>query len=230
MEYLCHKWPRICPTCRKNFPLLYPFTIHYRVCYLINTTYVTSGAGNAYPCGAPEFTSGFSGVRVTWSLVWYLCFVDRCLSFSTFSVVFFFDIRIQIAPLVSSNSSLITSFNMAIHDVTWLVYVKTFWTRITPVFFFCRHYHRISQQLHIYRMNSVSMFTTLKVHGKHYMHCVTHCVRVKPHQKMLYPMIAWLYASEMRICRCCKRCSYTLLNSANTHTGWQFLSVHDMFW
>jgi hypothetical protein len=45
-------------------------------------------AGSAYPCGAPEFTSGFSGVRVAWSLVWYLCFVDRCLSFSTFSVVF----------------------------------------------------------------------------------------------------------------------------------------------
>jgi hypothetical protein len=33
MEYLCHKWPRICPTCRKHFPVLYPFTICYRVCY-----------------------------------------------------------------------------------------------------------------------------------------------------------------------------------------------------
>jgi hypothetical protein len=33
MEYLCHKWPRICPTCRKHFPVLYPFTIYYRVCY-----------------------------------------------------------------------------------------------------------------------------------------------------------------------------------------------------
>jgi hypothetical protein len=98
-------------------------------------------------------------------------------------------------------SSLITSFNMAIHDVTWLVFVKTFWTRITPVFFIGRHYHRISQQLPIYRMNSVNVFTTLKVHGKHYMHCVTHCVRLKPHHKMLYPMIAWLYASEMRSCQ-----------------------------
>ena len=28
----------------------------------------------------------FSGVRVTWSLVLYVCFVDRCLSFCTFSV------------------------------------------------------------------------------------------------------------------------------------------------
>ena len=42
---------------------------------------VTSGAGTAYPSGVPEFTSGFSGVRVTRSLVLYVCFVDRCLSF-----------------------------------------------------------------------------------------------------------------------------------------------------
>jgi hypothetical protein len=60
------------------------------------------------------------------------------------------------------------------------------------------------------------------------MHCVTHCVRLEPHHKMLYPMIAWLYASEMRSCRCCKRCLHTLLNSANTHAGWQFLSPRDI--
>jgi hypothetical protein len=35
----------------------------------------------AYLSGVPEFTSGFSGVRVTRSLVLYVCFVDRCLSF-----------------------------------------------------------------------------------------------------------------------------------------------------
>jgi hypothetical protein len=36
----------------------------------------------------PEHLSSppvFSGVRVTWSLVVYVCFVDRCLSFCTFS-------------------------------------------------------------------------------------------------------------------------------------------------
>ena len=49
----------------------------------------------------------FSGVRITRSLVLYVCFVDRCLSFCPFSLccLFFFDIRILIAPLVSSNSS-----------------------------------------------------------------------------------------------------------------------------
>jgi hypothetical protein len=35
--------------------------------------------------------------------------------------------------------------------------------------------------------------------------------------------------SEMRSCRCCKRWSHTLLNSANLYTAGQFLSVHDLF-
>ena len=43
----------------------------------------------------------FSGVRVTRSLVLYVCFVDRCLSICTFSFgyfsLFFFDIRILIS-------------------------------------------------------------------------------------------------------------------------------------
>ena len=48
---------------------------------------VTSGAGTAYPSGAPEFTRGLIGVRVTQSLILYVCFVDRCLSFCTLSFV-----------------------------------------------------------------------------------------------------------------------------------------------
>jgi len=52
----------------------------------------------------------FSGVLVTRSLVLCVCFVDRCLSFCVFffwplCCLFFFDIRILITPLVSSNSS-----------------------------------------------------------------------------------------------------------------------------
>ena len=41
-------------------------------------------AGTAYPSGAPEFTPVFSWVRVTRSLVLYVCFVGHCLSFCTF--------------------------------------------------------------------------------------------------------------------------------------------------
>jgi hypothetical protein len=50
---------------------------------------------------------GFSGVRGTRSLVFYACFVDRCLYFFFWPLccLFFFDIRILITPLLSSNSS-----------------------------------------------------------------------------------------------------------------------------
>ena len=44
----------------------------------------------------------FSGVRVTRSLVLWVCFVDRCLSFFSWPLrcLFFFDLRILITPLV----------------------------------------------------------------------------------------------------------------------------------
>jgi hypothetical protein len=42
-------------------------------------TGATSGAKTPYPSGAHEFTPVFSGVRVTRSLVLYVCFVGRSL-------------------------------------------------------------------------------------------------------------------------------------------------------
>ena len=54
------------------------------------------------------------------------------------------------------------------------------------------------------------------------------CGRVVQHPTSLYPTRDWFYASEMRSCCCCKRWSHTLLNSANLHTTWQFLTVHDL--
>ena len=43
-EYLCHKWPRIWST----------FMTYHWVCSWSNTTGATSGAGTAYPSGAPS--------------------------------------------------------------------------------------------------------------------------------------------------------------------------------
>jgi hypothetical protein len=60
---------------------------------------------------APPPTPVFSGVRVTWSLALYVCFVDRCLSF--FFCLFFLDIQILITPLASSNSSNMQSWKLA---------------------------------------------------------------------------------------------------------------------
>ena len=85
MEYLCYKRSRICSTCHKHFSVLSSSMTYHRVCSYINTTGATSGAGSAYPSVAHEFTQVFSGVCVTRSLVLCVCFVDRCLSFCTFS-------------------------------------------------------------------------------------------------------------------------------------------------
>jgi hypothetical protein len=72
-------------------------------------TNATHGAGAAYPSGAPEFTPGFNGVRVTRSLVLYVCFVDRCLSICPFSFghCVVCSSSIPITPLLSSSSSYI---------------------------------------------------------------------------------------------------------------------------
>ena len=57
----------------------------------------------------PSSPQVVGGVRVTRSLALCVCFVDRCLSFCTLffwllCCLFFFNLRILIIPLVSSNS------------------------------------------------------------------------------------------------------------------------------
>jgi hypothetical protein len=58
MEYLCHKWPRICSICRKHFSVRSSFITYHRVCKRINTTGVTNDAGNGYHSKAHEFIPG----------------------------------------------------------------------------------------------------------------------------------------------------------------------------
>ena len=84
MEYLCNKWPRICSlvgNTSRSFPrslLIIGFVtrLPWRVLLVEQEL-----------CTLPEHMSSpplFSRVRVTWSLVLYVCFVDRSLSFCTF--------------------------------------------------------------------------------------------------------------------------------------------------
>jgi len=71
-----------------------------------------------------------SGVRVTRSLVLYVMFVDRCLSFCPFSFELWtlsFDLRILIFPLVSSNSSYDLFFKFSEYQLSTKAYVKR-WT------------------------------------------------------------------------------------------------------
>ena len=65
---------------------------------------------SSFPNNKISIFTGFSEVRVTQSLVLCVCFVDRCLSFCTFSFwplwcLFFFDLWMLITNLVYSNSS-----------------------------------------------------------------------------------------------------------------------------
>ena len=68
-----------------SLPHFYIVTCLYFVFNQSNTMGATCGAGTATP---PEHLSSllvFSGVHVTQSLVLCVCFVDRCLSFCSFS-------------------------------------------------------------------------------------------------------------------------------------------------
>ena len=62
MEYLCHKWPRICSTCRKYFPVLSSFTTYYGFVTRLTRRVPLVEHLSSLPV--------FSGVRVTRSLVW----------------------------------------------------------------------------------------------------------------------------------------------------------------
>ena len=85
MEYLCHIWPRICSTFHKHFRS-YPHP------WLI-TGFVTRWRWRVPPVEQTLLTVSehlgsspfFSRVRGTRSVVLYVCFIYRCLSFCTFS-------------------------------------------------------------------------------------------------------------------------------------------------
>jgi hypothetical protein len=99
MEYLCHKWPRICSTCRKHFPVLSSFTTYYRVYNLINTMGATSGAGTAYLSRPHELTPGFY-CGSCYSIFSSICMFCKSLFVLLFfflwplCCLFFFDIRL----------------------------------------------------------------------------------------------------------------------------------------
>ena len=92
MEYLCHKWPRICSTCRNHFAVLSSFVAYHQ--FVTRLTRRMSLVEQEL-LTIPEHLGSlpvFSGVRVTRSVVLCVCFVDSCLSFCTFCL-FLFDIR-----------------------------------------------------------------------------------------------------------------------------------------
>jgi hypothetical protein len=78
IEYLCHKWPQKCSTCRKHFPVLSSFMTYHRV--LTRLTRQVPLVEQELPT-LPEHLSSFpvfSGVYVARSLVLCVGFVDSC--------------------------------------------------------------------------------------------------------------------------------------------------------
>ena len=84
-RYRISVWQKICSVCRNQNAFFFSRMTYHQVCNKSNTTGATNGAGTVYPSGARSSSPVFSGIRVTRSLVLYVCFVDRCLSFCTFS-------------------------------------------------------------------------------------------------------------------------------------------------
>ena len=105
------KWNYLPYACRKDSMVLSSLTTYYRTYYQINSASATNGTGTAYTSGAPEFTPGFQWDSC-YSIFSFICMFCRSLfvllyfSFWPLCFLFFFDIQILIAPLVSSNSSL----------------------------------------------------------------------------------------------------------------------------
>ena len=60
------------------FPILSSFMTYHRVCNQINTMGATSGAGIAYPSGAPQFTPGFQWGSC-YSIFSFICMFCRSL-------------------------------------------------------------------------------------------------------------------------------------------------------
>ena len=103
-------WPRLCNH-NPSFP-------HHRVCNKSNTKDATCVAGTAYLSGSPVFTLlGFCRFRVVRSLVFceIFCislFVLFSLFFWPLSCLYFFDLRILITPLASSNLQVLQYIQM----------------------------------------------------------------------------------------------------------------------
>ena len=83
------------------------YLLKHLISYKDNTTDATTGAGTAYPSGAPELIPAFSGSCVVRNLVFcvVICRLLFVLCFLPFYYMSFFDIPILNTPLVCLSSS-----------------------------------------------------------------------------------------------------------------------------
>ena len=150
-------------------------------------TGVTSGAGTAYPSGAPEFTTGFSGVRVTWSLVLYVYFVDRCWSFLAF-VLFLMAIVLSVLRYTDSDYPF-GIFKLFFH-MDYYPQIFVVWKQELPKFF-CMY-------INIYLMQTLllySLYLHMYMHNVLYMYSVKnmYIINVLFSEKFSNSLINWTF-------------------------------------
>ena len=112
----------------------------YNVCHRTNTTGATSGAGTVYPSGAHESIPGLQW-DLCCSIFSVQCFVDCCLSFFYWPLLYFlfFDFWFLIIPLVSSISTFKnqTGFSVTCDFIkSYFGYISDLWclTPLTTIF------------------------------------------------------------------------------------------------
>jgi hypothetical protein len=107
-EYLYHKWPPTYFVFRNHNPVLCSFITYHRICIKSNPRGATNIAGIAHYSGAPECTPVFRGVRAIVQSLDFCVVFSRSLFVLILLVIvwsIFFDFRLPITPLVSSNFS-----------------------------------------------------------------------------------------------------------------------------
>ena len=130
MEYLWHKWPRICSVCRYHNPVLFLVVTYHWVCNKSNATGATSGAGNTYLFRAPELTTGFGGVRIGQSFCVVFCKTLFVLEsfYSCHCMIYPSSINgFWLALLISSNFSYRGSIRHVLISIEYVECVELFY-------------------------------------------------------------------------------------------------------
>ena len=145
-----------------------------------------------------------SGVNVTRCLVLYVCFVDRCLYFFFWALccLFFFDIRILITPLVSSNSSSIT---LVIKKIKYAYYFRD---RRTSIFcpslyrfgIFKRYFDSSLMLSSTYFSILISVFTSVFIEND-IVGVIANVLTSSPVDRRLQPRLG--QTKDYTICICC---------------------------
>jgi hypothetical protein len=89
-EYLCHKWPRTCSTCRKHFPVLCLFMISFSWLFFVTRVTRCVSPVEQELLTLPEYLTlspVCSGFRVAPFYVFYVVFFYCCLSFGPFPLI-----------------------------------------------------------------------------------------------------------------------------------------------